>query len=192
MNWDTSTGLLMALSDFSDDAAWQRLIRGLRRPVYDFARSMGLSAVDAEDVAQESLAAFAIQYGNYNRRKGRLNRWLFGIAFREVIKHKRKVARRREFLLTTRQWRSFLQERRAAVVLWERIWELPAVERYLDVARSEFTPPTYFAFHRIMLDGCSASGAARELGLSEQSIYAAKHRVMKRLRQLAIEDSLCG
>ncbi len=192
LNWQTSTRLLDDLSDFSNDAAWRRLMRGLHRPVYDFARSMGLSSTDADDTAQESLTAFAIQYGSYCRRKGRLNRWLFGIAFRQVLRHRRLMARRKESLLASAQWRSVLQERRAAAALWERIWEVPVIQRYIGVARSEFTPPTYVAFHRVTFDRCQAGDVASELGMSVQAVYAAKHRVMRRLRQLAIADSLDG
>jgi len=190
VTWHTTTGLLIDLSDFSNDEAWQRLMRGLYDPVRRFACSMGLRPADADDAAQEALTAFAIHYGSFDRRKGRLSKWLFGIVYREVLKQRRTLARRHELLLSSKRWYSLIADRRAAETLWERIWDLPAVEPYLTTARSEFSAPTYHAFHRVMVDEASCSETARDLGMSVDSVYAAKHRVLKRLRYLAVMGSI--
>ena len=116
MVWRTTSGLLVDLASFSNDTAWRRLSRGLRAPTYEFARSMGLSHSDAEDAVQDCLFAFAVQFrrGSYDRKKGRLSNWLFGIAYREIVRHRRQLARQRERDVTTRTWRSLLCDRRHA------------------------------------------------------------------------------
>jgi RNA polymerase sigma-70 factor (ECF subfamily) len=55
----------------------------------------------------------------------------------------------------------------------------------LELAELEFEPTTVRAFRRVALEGASASEAAGELGLSLAAVYAARSRVLRRLRELA-------
>ena len=94
-DWVTTSVLLSELRDFGNQAAWDRLADRFREPVVAFARKMGLTPSQAEDAAQETLLAFAEAFrdGKYDPAKGRLNRWLFGIAFRQVLNAKRARGR---------------------------------------------------------------------------------------------------
>jgi RNA polymerase sigma-70 factor (ECF subfamily) len=49
----------------------------------------------------------------------------------------------------------------------------------------EFEAQTVRAFRRVAFDGAGAAEVANELGLSVASVYAAKSRVLQRLRQEA-------
>ena len=49
----------------------------------------------------------------------------------------------------------------------------------------EFEPATMQAFRRVALEGASGAEAAGELGLSLAAVYAARSRVLRRLRELA-------
>ena len=55
----------------------------------------------------------------------------------------------------------------------------------LELAELEFEPTTVRAFRRLALEGASGSEAAGELGLSLAAVYAARSRVLRRLRELA-------
>jgi RNA polymerase sigma-70 factor (ECF subfamily) len=55
----------------------------------------------------------------------------------------------------------------------------------LELAELEFEPSTMRAFRRVALEGAAGSDAAAELGLSVASVYAARSRVLRRLRELA-------
>jgi RNA polymerase sigma-70 factor (ECF subfamily) len=57
------------------------------------------------------------------------------------------------------------------------------VGRGLELIRQDFAEPTWRAFIGVMLQGKSASVVASELGLSENAVYLARHRVLTRLRQ---------
>jgi RNA polymerase sigma-70 factor (ECF subfamily) len=48
----------------------------------------------------------------------------------------------------------------------------------------EFTPPTWQAFRRVVLDDAKPAVVAEELGLSVNSVLLAKSRVLKRLREM--------
>ena len=95
MQWVTTTIVLEQLAR-EEAGAWELFVRRFRQPVIRFARDLGLSEDEAEDVVQETLASFLRAYrnGRYDRDKGRLSSWLFGIAHRTAMKIRSKAARR--------------------------------------------------------------------------------------------------
>jgi RNA polymerase sigma-70 factor (ECF subfamily) len=52
----------------------------------------------------------------------------------------------------------------------------------MKLIEGDFTPATWAAFCRQVLDGRSPKDVATELGLSVNSVLLAKSRVLKRLR----------
>src|SRR5262245_20228354 len=86
--WITTSTILGGLRDFADRAAWERFVERFRAPIVRLARGQGLALADAEDVAQETLLAFAdgFRAGRYDVETGRLSRWLFGIAYRQILR----------------------------------------------------------------------------------------------------------
>ena len=55
----------------------------------------------------------------------------------------------------------------------------------LDLVEQEFEPATLQAFRRLALDGASGAEVAEQLGMSVSAVYAAKSRVLQRIRQQA-------
>jgi len=49
----------------------------------------------------------------------------------------------------------------------------------------DFHPTTWEAFRRFAVDGLPAAHVAEELGLTENAVFQAKSRILKRLRQEA-------
>ena len=93
--WITTSTMLQRLSNFGDNGAWERLSERFARPIQAYARQRGLLPDECEDVAQDSLMAFAQAYrrGDYDREKGRLSHWLFGIVWRRIDHLRRKPDR---------------------------------------------------------------------------------------------------
>ena len=188
LSWQTASDSLPELESSSDNASLNRLVSKLTLPIYGLVRKLGLNATDAEDVVQNSMLALTTRYAHFDTQKGRLSQWVFGIVRREVVKYKRAQGRRRETLVTHRQCCSLLVDRRSAAGAWDRRWQLAAVTEHLEIIRSEFEPRTYYAFMRVMIDGAAPAVVAKEIGIRPQTVYAAKHRVLKRLRQCAVEN----
>ena len=67
---------------------------------------------------------------------------------------------------------------------WEQTWEEVILGHCLDQARREFRPKTWSAFEQVALQGRSPVEVADRLGMSRNSVFIAKHRVLKRLREL--------
>lgn len=189
MEWLTTTTVLRDLRDFENRAAWEHFHGRFQRPIVGFARSLGLAAADAEDVAQETLLAFAELYrrGQYDRTKGRLSRWLFGIAYRQALAARRGEARRGAKFAGQANEASFwtnLPDDALTTQAWEREWEQSLLEQCLEQVRREVEPVTFQAFELVVRAERDPADAARELNVPIKSVYNAKHRVLKRVREL--------
>ena len=55
------------------------------------------------------------------------------------------------------------------------------------MVRSDFTPGTWKAFELTAIQGLSKEQAARELGKSIGTVYAARSRIIKRLSETVAE-----
>ncbi len=67
--------------------------------------------------------------------------------------------------------------------LWDRDHDEHVAASLLRRVQGDFTPATWQAFLRHVLEGAPAARVAEELGLSLNSVLLAKSRVLKRLRQ---------
>jgi RNA polymerase sigma-70 factor (ECF subfamily) len=184
MTWVTTATVLEGLRDFSNRHAWDSFAERFRRPVVGFARSMGLKQSDAEDVAQETLIAFAEAYrqGRYDPAKGRLSRFLFGIAYRQAL-HARSVKPQAAGHPASGFWDEVPDEQ-TATNIWDTEWEKRLLERCLEQVRSEFEPQTFRAFELAVQQGLDATGVAEQLNVPVKTVYNAKHRILKRIREL--------
>jgi len=193
MVWLTTATVLQKLRDFDNREAWDTFTERFRQPVVSFARSMGLKQADAEDVAQETLLAFAEAYkrGQYDPAKGRLSRFLFGIAYRQALKARRvgagAVAKDVNVGNAPTGFWSEVPDEETASGIWDTEWEKSLLDRCMQQVRQEFEPQTFRAFELVVRDGQSPDEAAQSLGLTVKSVYNAKHRILKRVRELREE-----
>ena len=192
MDWLTTSTILSDLRDHANDAAWQRLADRFRRPIVRFACKLGFHESDAEDVAQETLFEFAAAYreGRYDPARGRLSRWLFGIAYRLSLSERRRAARRAAVVAPVESPTTFFSEvpdEQAASQTWDQEWEQALLETCLQRVESEVEPDTFHAFRLAVQQELPAPRVAEMLGVSVKLVYNAKHRVLKRVRELRAE-----
>lgn len=192
MEWTTTSTILASLRDFDNQDAWQRFVDRFRKPVIGFARRLGFDGADAEDIAQETLAAFAGAFrdGRYDRERGRLSHWLFGIAYRHILRERQRQARAGAHVSVPSEGSAFwsaMADERAATDTWDAEWERSLWKACAERARCEFESTTFRAFELVVVDDRPPAVAARELGLTVKAVYNAKHRVLKRIRAIRAE-----
>ena len=192
MEWLTTSTVLASLRDFDNRQAWDRFVSRFREPIHNFARTVGLAESDAEDVAQETLVAFAESYrrGSFDPAKGRLSQWLFGIAQKKALDERRRGARRP--LSPGSSEAGGLEQlavasEAALFASWDQEWEQALLEKCLEQVRVEVEPVTYQAFEMVVRESQDAAQAAAALGVPVKTVYNAKHRVLKRIRELRAE-----
>lgn len=194
-DWLTTTTLLDGLRDYDNRDAWDRFVRRFRTPVVAFAARYGVPPADAEDVAQDVLITFAERFraGHYDRRRGRLSTWLFGIAFNHVMRCRRGLARqadRRAGIPADLAYEQVDEDSGKAV--WEEEWNAALWKLCAQRVQHEFEATTYRAFERVVRDDAAPADVARELGIPIRSVYNARYRVLKRLRELRTElEEVC-
>ncbi len=188
----TSTHLLEALRDPDNRTVWRDYVERYRPVIVAHARRLGLADTDAEDVAQETLTAFCLAYrdGKYDRSKGRLRDWLFGIARNQLHNWCRR--RRAEApaaadsgvfagLAAEDEWEP----------LWEQQWRDAVLRQCLEEIRVEVDPRTLAAFELFAAQGWSAQRVAEHLGVTTNAVFLAKHRILKRVRELLPQMEEC-
>jgi RNA polymerase sigma-70 factor (ECF subfamily) len=186
----TSAELLRGLADSANRTAWQDYVDRYRPVLLQYAARLGISAADAEDVAQQTLVAFLEGYraGRYDPHKGRLRHWLFGIATNTARAWRR--GRARLPLQPADTGTSFLDgvaDDRELEALWDVEWRASLVEHCLALVRDEVQDKTWQAFDRFACRDEPAAAVARDLGMTENAVYGAKRRVLDRVRELAQE-----
>lgn len=187
MEWVTTSTILRDLRESGSGDAWERLVGRFHAPIIRFARRTGHTAAEAEDVAQETLAAFVKAYrtGKYDRRKGRLSHWLFGIAVRQSRRALRRGGRALAALrdLSTASGAGRAQRDEQASRLWEQEWEDAMLAECLRKVREEVEPQTFRVFEQVVLEGRAPADVAASLNLPATVVYNCKHRVIARLRK---------
>ena len=182
----TRPSLLLRIRDPGDATSWQSFAEIYGPLIRGFCRGQGLQEADASDVGQEVLAqvAHSIRSFEYQPGRGRFRDWLG-----TVTRH--KIAR----FVATRDRGDRAAGGEQAAGQFEAIespeadseWTSAFHDRILQVAlarvRRDFEPATWAAFEQIWLDDRPTAGTAAALGLTIDAVYAAKSRVLKRLRE---------
>lgn len=181
----TSTTLLDGLRDPANRTIWTAYVERYRPLVIGYVRRLGVAQDEAEDVAQSALLAFASAYrqGRYDRDRGRLSSWLFGIVTHEVRAHLRRVRHRAE-LPDADDLLARLPAEDELAALWEGRWRALVLRACLHQVAQEVQPVTMDAFCAFALEGKPAREVAARLGLSENAVFGAKRRVLARVREL--------
>lgn len=188
MQWVTTTQVLEDLKTSNDTLAWQRFCDYFHPVVVNFATQLGLSATDAEDAAQETMVAFlkAFRDGKYDREKGRLSNWLFGVAKRVILNLRghQPLERLVADKATGTSFWDLIQDDHDIERSWETQWRQMVLTRCLEQARREFAPKVFEAFELYALSQMPVDEVAQRLTMSRNAVYIAKSRVLSRLRQL--------
>ena len=184
-----STSLsLLARVKARDGEGWQRFVDLYAPVIYRWCRQSGLPPDECHDVAQEVFAAVADRIGLFSReRPGDTFRgWLWTITRHKIGDYFR-----------ARQGKPRAQGGTAAQFNLLQVPELPESlpdqdqdetkgvvwRRALDLVRPQLEQRTWQAFWRSTVDGQSVGAVAADLGISAASVYQARHRVIKRIRE---------
>jgi RNA polymerase sigma factor (sigma-70 family) len=175
---DTRPSLLLRIRDASDDEAWTVFVDVYAPLVHGYCRRHGLHDADAADVTQEALmqVAQSVRQFDYQPERGRFRDWL-GVVARGKLS--RFVARRERVTTQTD-----LEEVSAPPdPVWAQEFATHILRTALARIEPSFEPATWKAFTRAWLEDQPAAAVSRELDLPVESVYVAKSRVLKRLRE---------
>lgn len=184
----TRQSLLIRLREKGGDA-WPEFLEIYQQAIYGFARRRGLQDADAWDVTQEVLAAVEKKLDSWqdDPAKGTFRGWLFRVARNmaadKVIEQSRRAAASGDTQVAQQlaelpdspeqQSSIFWVEYRRTLMNW-------AVERI----QGDFQESSWQAFLATAIEGQRPDEVAQRLGISVGSVYAAKFRIIARIRKL--------
>ena len=67
--------------------------------------------------------------------------------------------------------------------MWEAEYHQNVLSRAVQIMRSDFEEKTWKACWALVVEGKSGAAVAAELGMKIDAVYAARSRVLRRLRQ---------
>src|SRR5438093_1544483 len=178
----TSIGLLDRLRLPSDAASWKRFVDLYAPLLLRWLRHQGVRSQDADDLVQEVLGVVVRELPafQHNQRPGAFRTWL-----RTILMHRlRAFWRARKFQPVAAGGEAELEleelEGRADDLgrLWDDEHDRHVLRRLMELIEPEFAPATWEAFRRVTLEEQPAATVARELGLSVNSVWLAKSRVL--------------
>lgn len=188
---ETRDSLLVQVQSPDNRAAWDEFVLMYRPVVYRLARRRGLQDADAQDLAQRVLMAVAAAIGTWEKSSEsvRFRHWLRRVARNAILNMLTRQPRDRAAGGTSVQ--EFLQEQPGNDSQAEAQIELEyRRELYLRAARivrNDVEPDTWRAFELTVIEQRSIDEAAVELEKPVGTIYAARSRIMRRLRQAVQE-----
>ena len=156
--------------------------------VLAFSQQLGLEDNDARDAGQETMLAFVRAYrnGGYDRSKGRLRSWLFGIAHRKVIDIFRR--RNKERVLADRSdataFLESIESPERASGVWEHEWKQAVLRACMAEVAKHVDEKTLESFRLYVLEEWPPAKVAEHLRIARSTVYCNKTRVMNRLRDL--------
>jgi len=176
----TPASLLQRLREANAPEAWERLVLLYTPLIYTWARQAGLQESDAADLVQDVFVTLVqtLPSFDYDRRKS-FRRWL-----RTITLNKWRDRQKKRQPATGDP--AILQEELSAPdeeQFWEVDYRKQLVQRALSIMSRDFQPATWKAFWEQVVEGRPAAEVAAELGLTIGAAYAAKFRVLNRLRQ---------
>jgi RNA polymerase sigma-70 factor (ECF subfamily) len=175
----TPTSLLDRLRQPFEAEAWARFVSLYAPLIYSWCRRVGLQEQDAADLVQEVFVTLldVVPTFNYDRQQS-FRGWLRTITLNKCRNLQKKWGR--QFVPA-----SELDHAPGADDLeaaWEAEYQQHLVARALRIMRADFEEKTWKACWEMVVAGRPAADVAAALGLTVGAVYAAKFRVLDRLR----------
>lgn len=191
----TNTELLGDLIGPKNERAWSECYQRYAPLVIAFVKRMGFSDSAAADVLQETFIAVSQDFLGrdqpFDRSKGRFKSWLCGVARNKALDVLKKGKAKQHQVISAGPHGGLdldmlpdLEDAEKAERRWEEDWRRNLVRIAMDQIAMEFGSATVQAANLLLIDSLPAARVAKLLGKSTGAIHLAKHRVLKRLRQI--------
>jgi RNA polymerase sigma-70 factor (ECF subfamily) len=177
----TPPSLLERLKQPADQEAWSRFVDLYSPLIYHWSRQVGLQETDAADLVQDVLTLLLQKMPEFNyARTGSFRAWL-----KTVTLNKWRENQRRK-MIPGKGGAAPLPEAvasRESEAFWETEYRQHVIAHALRVMQTDFEAKTWQACWQLVVEGRTAQQVAARLAISTGTVYAARCRVLARLRQ---------
>jgi RNA polymerase sigma factor (sigma-70 family) len=204
----TRPSLLARLKDWSQQTAWRQFDHDYAPLLRNVARKAGLTEVEADEVAQETLISVAKKIGEFEHagRRGSFRAWLYQQARWRIADQFRVRAKARPLtsLVASASEAAEIEsdsptagalrvEETAGTVssesdpvfdrLWNAEWEEHVRQSALVRVKRQVSPRQFQLFELHVFQGLSVREAAKAAGTTMAAVYMAKSRVGRLFRK---------
>ena len=179
----TSASLLQRLRQPQQGDAWARFVALYTPLLLIWAHKAGLTADDASDHVQDVFVDLVQELPKfmYDRERGKFRCWLYTLfhnKIRDRFRRKRVVVGQANdaelaSLAASADPNAFTEEEHLQYI----------VRRVLEVMKADFEPTTWQACWEYVANDLPAKTVAQRLGISENAVFSAKARVLRRVRE---------
>jgi RNA polymerase sigma-70 factor (ECF subfamily) len=175
----TPASLLERLRRPNPHGAWQEFVQLYTPLLYSWARRAGRQSQDAADLVQDVFVTLlqTLPHFEYDHHKSFRN-WL-----RTLLLNKLRQKHRQQTVVLAGLANGDLPDVAGPDPLSETEYREHLVRHALRVMQTDFEPLTWRACWEFLVSGRPAAEVAEELSVSLDVVYAAKSRVLRRLRQ---------
>ena len=188
---ETRPSLLIRVRDPADWAAWQDFVEIYRPVILSLAQHKGLQLADAEDIAQEVLAAVAkaVEQREHDPKRAKFRTWLHRVANNIILDALTRGKPDRgaggsslQAALAEKESRDGPDSDLLRLEYRREVFRWAARE-----VRKEFRQQTWDAFWLTAVKGRTVEAVAKELAKNSGAIYAARSRVIRRIQEKVSE-----
>lgn len=184
----TRQSLLVRLQGQTSDA-WAEFLEIYEQAILNYSRSRGLQDADARDVTQEVLAAVTkkIETWNPDTNRGTFRGWLFraarNIAVDRIAKQSKQAIASGDTRVAQMLSEAPLRDEAESDVFWAE-YRRKVFHWAAEKIRPEVKSTSWQSFWLTSVEGQKPEDVASELGMSVGSVYAAKFRIVARIREI--------
>lgn len=182
---ETRASLIIRLPGGEDLEAWRDFTETYEPFVYRFARRQGLQDADAREVVQEVFLGVsrAVRDWEPDEQRARFRTWLFRIAKNQLLS---LLHRRRESMLDSAGWDEVgaaIEDGQPFDAREEQDYRREVFRWACTRVQANVKPVNWSAFWETSVMGRGVDEVAASLGMSRGSVYVARSRVIKKLRE---------
>lgn len=184
----TRRSLLCRVKDPRDADAWQEFVQIYRPAIYRFARKRGLQPADADDLAQLVFAKVSekVQDWDFEEKGGSFRAWILVVTRNAVIN---SLTRRKPDIASggttmTQQLANYKIQQEQVDAELQHEYRRATFRHAAKIVRAEFTETTWQAFWLTSTENLATEVVVDQLGITMGALYAARSRVMRRLKEV--------
>ena len=164
-----------------DQTAWDEFVRLYTPLIYFWARKTGLNTSDASDLVQDVMTLVIRKLPDFQyNSSGSFRGWLRTITLNRYREIRRRKSSAMQFMADS------ILEQLAPIENAESTWDVDyarlLVAQAMERMRDDFEPATWQALRLVISEGKPVETSAGESGVSPWTIYSARSRLMRRLR----------
>ncbi len=181
---ETNPSLLVKIRNPADQRAWLEFVQLYGPVIHRSVRAIGLQDADASDVTQQVLVAVAktLEKRPHDPDRARFRTWLSRVTRHTALNMMRKLRNTRKLHIQHPLAMDDAADPQDDSHLLDQEYEREIFHVAARNIEAEFESRTWQAFWLTAVEGIAIEATASRLGVQSGTVYAARSRIMRRLR----------